>query len=289
MMFLKIIAFSLIALPVWAAGYGPGGPSSTEPSAISQTQSRRSGERFNIIDWIRSNQAARAAQDAKYGRGGSSGRGPFTDFVLSYRVNPTTLARDGETLGKYSAHTGKFQFLLDDLFSSGNKTRTLNTDLGFEVSYTQTKDFTVQEGGSQARFEYKELSGALLIRPIGKSSQDSGLILKGGYLNIDEQGFWFNSSQLVTLYAPYFGAEVKLYLFPFLGLRAEYDQSFESQVGLLGGKWKTGRFLYGAFLEIYLLNLEAYIFSNDSSFTPDGGTLIKEQLNGTGFSATLFF
>src|SRR5688572_27179035 len=82
-----LIWLVLMFLPqtLFAQRYGPGGPSSTGDKGqtpIGETQSRRSAERFNIIDWIRTQNATKAAQDSKYGRGGGgSSRGPYPDFV----------------------------------------------------------------------------------------------------------------------------------------------------------------------------------------------------------------
>ncbi|MEQ1879098.1 MAG: hypothetical protein ABL958_20830, partial [Bdellovibrionia bacterium] len=261
------------------------------PSAITETQTRRSSERFNIIDWIRSNNAAKAAQDSKYGRGGggSGGRGPFPDFVFQYRASPTTLNREGTKLGTYSETAGRFQFLLDDLFTQGDRFRTLNSDLGFEFSYAQAKEFQVDPAVTQAKYEYKEMAGALLIRPIGRSSQDTGLTIKVGYTNLEETGFFADTIVPVNLYGMFLGADVKMYLLPFLGLKAEYQYGLESAAGDLTGKWKASKFTYGAFLEIYLLSIEGYLFNKEVSLTPDTGSAIKETATGTALGASLYF
>lgn len=270
---------------------GSSGSSGGGPSAITETQSRRSAERFNIIDWIRSNNATKAAQDAKYGRGGGGGsRGPFPDLVLSYRMSPTTINREGVKVGTYSESTGRIQFLLDDLFSSGDRFRTINSDLGIEVSYAMTKEFQVDTAFVQDKHEYKDLSAALLIRPMGRSSQDTGFTVKVGYANIEETGMFANSLTVENLYGMFLGADLKLYLLPFLGLKGEYQYGLESSVGgNLVGKWKQSKFTYGAFLEVYLLSLEAYMFNKEISLIPDAGTAVKETGTGTALGASLYF
>ena len=282
------LAMTLFSSAAAAQRSGSGGGA---PSAITETQTRRSTERFNIIDWIRKNNETRAAQDAKYGRGsgGSGGRGPFPDFVFQYRSSPTTLNREGTKFGTYGETAGRFQFLLDDLFTQGDRFRTINSDLGFEFYYAQGKDFTVDPAVTQAKYEYKEMSGALLIRPIGRSSQDTGLTIKVGYTNIDETGFFADTLTPVNLYGMYLGADVKLYLVPFLGLKAEYQYGLESAAGDLTGKWKASKFTYGGFLEIYLLSIEAYLFNKEISIMPDTGASVKETATGTAIGASLYF
>ncbi|HEX4922707.1 MAG TPA: hypothetical protein VFV50_01425 [Bdellovibrionales bacterium] len=287
-----LVAALFVSAPAAAQRYGPGGPSSTGDrglTPIGETQKRRSAERFSIIDWIREQNATRAAQDARWGRGGSSGRGPFPDFVLHYRTSPMTISREGTKVGTASVATGRFQFLLDDLFSSGNRMRVINSDLGIEFSYAQAKDFLADTAFTQSKYEFKELSGAFLIRPIGRSSQDSGLTVKAGYHNFEETGFWTNTTTPENLYGMFLGADVTLDLVPFLGLKGEYQHGLEGPAGSYTGKWKISRFTYGAFLEIYLINLEAFMFNNEAVFTPDAGAPVKETQTGTGFGASLFF
>lgn len=283
----------LLSGEAFAQRYGPGGPSSTGDrglTPIGETQKRRSAERFSIIDWIREQNATRAAQDARYGRGGgSSGRGPFPDFVLNYKTGPMAVRREGSKVGTVNVSSGRFQFLLDDLFSSGNRMRVINSDLGVEFYYAQAKDFQADAAFTQSKYEFRELSGALLIRPIGRSSQDSGLTIKLGYHNFDETGFWSDTTTPENLYGMYLGADAKLYLVPFLGLKGEYQHGLEGPAGSYIGKWKLSRFSYGAFLEIYLINLEAFMFSNELAFTPDAGSPVKETQTGTGIGASLFF
>src|SRR4029079_7139094 len=87
---------------------------------------------------------------------------------------------DGVTLGKDTRGYGRLQFLLDDLFTRGSRTKSLNIDLGLEGFYGQTTLFAVDATSSQLSHSYTESGGGLLIRPFGRSSQDTGLLLKGG-------------------------------------------------------------------------------------------------------------
>jgi hypothetical protein len=129
------------------------------------------------------------------------------------------------------------------------------------------------------------------VRPLGRSSQDTGLLLKGGYVSLDTQGLWYNSTTPNNIYASYLGAEAKVYLLLFLGLKADYENFLETNAGgSLSGKWKMQRFKYGAFVEVAFLNLAAYLQSVEIILTPTStNTAIKETSTGYGLSASLHF
>ncbi|MCC6276999.1 MAG: hypothetical protein IT289_03675 [Oligoflexia bacterium] len=257
---------------------------------IGATQSRRSSERFNILDWIRSQQAAVRAQDAKYGRAGGGGPGPYPDLTLTYWQDQGDVTRQSTKLGKTVRNAGRVQFLLDDLFRQGNKTRTLNIDLGFEAFLSQTNQFTPEPSITQQTHKYSEMGGGVALRPIGRSSQDTGLLLKAGYVHLDQTGLWSNTQSPISMYATYVGAEAKLYLLPFLGGRAEYFSTLETEIGSLNSKWKMQKFTYGAFLEIFLINLEAHLFSHEFVLTEAAtANSTKEIHTGIGFAGSLHF
>ncbi|MBK9293658.1 MAG: hypothetical protein IPM57_04315 [Oligoflexia bacterium] len=264
-------------------------PAHSAPN-VGETQSRRSSERFNIIDWIRNQQAAVRAQDSKYGRASGSGYGPYIDITFQYLQESGGTIRQSTTLGTDTRGGGKMQFYLDDLFVQGNRWRSFNIDLGIEVFYSQTISFTKHTPTTQTIHNHKELGGGLLIRPIGRSTQDTGLALKGGYTSLEEAGLWSTSTTVQNLNGIYLGAEAKLYLLPFLGIRGDYETTLESQtIAALSGKWKMQRFRYGAFLEIYLLNLGAHLFTNELFLTASSGSVTKETTSGLGFSGALHF
>jgi hypothetical protein len=263
--------------------------SKSSTSGVGKTQNKRSLERFNILDWISANKKKMAEQDSKYGSSGGIGRGPTPDFVLDYRVENSDITRDGVKVGKEQVGIGRLQFLLDDLFSGGNKRRSFNMDLGVEGYYASTREFKVDTTSTQQDFSYTEIGGALLLRPIGKSSQDTSLMLKVGYSDIKETGFWSNTNVPKSIYGTYLGAEAKLYLLPFLGARGEYQTFLENDNPGLNGKWKSYRFLYGAFLEIYLLKVEGFVINTERILTNTSGVSVKDYSTGAGFSGTLYF
>ncbi len=286
-----LILVSLFSSFAFAAGdYGGGGGNQGGQSYIGQTQSRRSQERFNILDFIRDQQKAVNSQNSKWGRGGSAGNGPFPDFNFSYFADSGDVTRDGSKIGKDTRSMGRVQFLLDSLFTAGNKTRLLNIDLGVEAFVGQTTKFEADPLPGQEKHAYTEMGGGILIRPIGRSSQDTGLILKGGYVNINETGLWSVSQGQVSIYGTYLGAEAKLYLLPFLGIRGEYMSVLETKSDVLQGKWKMQRFTYGGFLEVYLLNLGVHLISTEMVLTSEStGVAVEEVYSGVGFSGTLHF
>lgn len=268
---------------------GGGSYSSNSPGYISETQQRRSVERFDILSFIRSQQAAVSAQNARYGKS-AYGHGPYPDFVLTYFQDTGAVVRDGTTLGNDTRSGGHFEFLLDDLFTQGNSKRLLNIDLGFEAFLDQTTFFSAAANISQTSHSYAVTGGGVLIRPLGRSSQDTGFILKGGYLNFSETGLWSNSQNQIGLYAPYLGGEAKLYLLPVLGLSGEYISAIETSSDAIQGKWKMQRFSYGVFLEIYFLSVGAYYVSTEMDLTPaSGSAATKEVYSGSGFFGKLYF
>ena len=285
--FLILYSFGSVVL---AGDYG-GSKSSAggSGSAVGQTQERRSSERFNILDFIRSQQASVNAQNAKYGRG-SGGHGPYPDLNLTYEQNSGPVTRDGAPVGKDFRAQGRIQFLFDDLMTKGDRKTLLNIDLGVEGFLAQTTSFQADATSTQVSHSYSETGGGLIIRPFGRSSQDTGLLVKGGYVGFSETGLWNNNQSQISLYAPYVGAEAKIYLLNFLGLRAEYQTAFETAASALQAKWKMQKFTYGAFLEISLVNIEAHLISSEFVLTPNSTSApSKETYSGVGFSGSVFF
>jgi len=285
-----LIMATLLILPSLAYTQGGGGASAGGGSSVGQTQSRRSSERFNILDFIRKQKEATSAQDSKYGRGGGSSSGPYTDFVLTYSQDSGPVTRNGDKLGKDTRASGRLQFLLDDLFTKGNRTRSLNIDLGVEGFYSQTTSFLVEPPSTQNSHTYNEMGAALLIRPIGRSSQDTGLLVKAGYMSMNQTGLWSNTQNSYSHYATYLGAEAKLYLLNFLGGRVEYQTTLESDINALQSTWKMQRFTYGGFLEIYLLNIGASLVSTEMILAnKNTGAITKELYSGVSFSSMFHF
>ncbi len=259
-------------------------------SSIGQTQSRRSSERFNILDFIRKQKEAISAQDAKYGRGSGGGSGPYTDYVLTYNQDSGPVTRGDVKIGSDTRATGRLQFLLDDLFTRGTRTRSLNIDIGVEGYFSQTNAFKADGVSSQHSHAYSEMGGALLIRPFGRSSQDTGLLLKGGYMSLNQTGLWTNIQTAYSHYGTYLGAEAKIYFLNFLGGRVEYQSVLETDITALQSRWKMQRLTYGGFIEIYLLNLGFYAVNTEMILTNKQTNIItKEIYTGVGFSGTLHF
>jgi hypothetical protein len=293
-----ILSSTVMPSEAFAYGdYGSGGNSgsssggaSSGASGIGETQQRRAAERFDIIGWIHSNNAQIAAQNSKYGYSKGGGSHAFTDIALFFTQDSGPVTRNSATLGKDNRSTGKIRVMWDDLFINSSQKKSLNIDLGFEGNLSQTTSFTVDPSSTQAGHTYSELGGGVILRPFGRSSQDTGLLVKGGYVNVNETGLWTNAQTPYSMYATYLGAEGKLYLLPFLGIEGDYSMTLEQEIDALQGRWKMQRFTYGAFLEIYLLKISAYLMSTEMDLTLlSGSAPIKEIYSGLGFAGTLYF
>jgi hypothetical protein len=281
----RVVFILLIALNAFAQKY----KSSGQSGYIGQTQERRQTQRVSIYDWIMANKKAISDQNAKYGLGSKVLAGPYPDLVLQYRSDHTFVRRGSTNLGEDDRGTAKIQFLLDDLIMGGDKTRSYSIDLGIEGFYSKSGNFKAADGITQVSHTYTETGGGLLIRPFGRSSQDTGFLVKGGYIDVDYSGLWENSDTLKKVWGFYFGAEGKLYLLPFLGIYGDYMVTTVQNIEGLGGKWGMYRLMYGAFIEVFLLNIHAYIIDSEYDFTPENSAKIKETFKGVGFGAILHF
>ncbi|MBX9766580.1 MAG: hypothetical protein K2X47_04855, partial [Bdellovibrionales bacterium] len=136
-----------------------------------------------------------------------------------------------------------------------------------------------------------ETAGGLVFRPFGRSSQDTGLYLRAGYLDLQEKGLWASNENTIGLSSSYWGADFKLYLLNFLGGRVSYLTTFEADAAALSAKWQMSRFKYSAFLEIFLLGLEVYWIDTKYILRPiaAGQEPVVDQDRGVGVAATLFF
>lgn len=294
---LHILIFTLLLLAtdVFAQGRGGGVGSGSNAGDsggsgyIGQTQSRRKNERFDILSWITENKKIVAAQNAKMSS--SKGGAWFTpDLTLQYYTGSGDISREGVKFGNLTETTTRGQLFLDDFFSAGNQSRSINIDVGAEYYQTMAEKFKVDPTSTQLDYQYNEQGGALLLRPFGRSSQDTGLFVKGGYLDRVERGHFFNNLIDYHIRGTYLGAEAKLYLLPFLGAQAEYQALLETTVDELSGKVKFSKLQYSGFLEIFLLQLKAYMTTYEHYYTPNSGSQsTKEVWNVVGVSGSLHF
>ncbi len=267
----------------WAAGRSGGGGDFTAK------YQQRQGQRFDIISYLFEQKKIRAAQDAKYGAGGG-GKWFYPDAVAYYARATPTVQRNGTEIVTAVAQTARLQFLLNGLITEGSQRRLINIDVGSEGFYDTVTGFKESAASGQMAFENAFYGGGLILRPFGRSSQDTGLMFKGGYLSGKEKGFWFNDSVERSLSSMYYGGEAKLYLLSFLGARAEYISSVDASSAELGGKWRMQKTTYGGFVEVLLLAIEAHIYTTEWRFSSDStGVETKDTSSGVGFSASMFF
>ena len=282
--------FAIVFLLSVSAQAQKGKSGGDESDGVAATQKKRARERFNIIDWIRQNQERMREQDSRYASAGGGKSFAELDLVLQYRQEAMPFRRDDTELGTLNSWEGRLQILLDNLINQGNRRRSLNVDIGLEGFYGASTGFSPLAGISQSRLEYRRMGGGLLLRPLGRSSQDSGLMVKGGYLTDTTNGFFVDGAPERVFSSAYLGAEAKLYLLPFLGGRAEYLHGLGVKNTELQGEVKTSTFTYGGFLEIWLVNLEVMVQQREWILQPDaGGAPRKEIQKGLGFSGSLFF
>jgi hypothetical protein len=290
--------FSTSIVTILTLGFSPsyvaaqasrgGGGKSGGTGYVSQTQNKRSIERFNILDWITKQKQAKSQQDMKYGAG-SKGLWFTPDFVMTYRQGNAKVSRSTGEFAEVSNQFGRAQLLLNNFVAVGNKTRSVNVDVGFEGYFTNSFGTKITKDQSGTDWSYREQGGGILFRPFGRSSQDTGLILKGGYMDLVERGLWDGLEAERAMNGLYAGAEAKLYLLGFLGGRAEYTTTFLKDVQELSGQWKVSKFYYAAFLEIYLLNVEIYTQQVDWDFAPVEGRKGRDRETSVGLSASMFF
>ena len=255
---------------------------------VSQTQAKRSAERFNILDWITQQRKAKAEQDMKYGSV-SKGLWFTPDLALTYRQSNAKISRSSGDFAELATSFGRAQLLLNNFISTSNKTRSINVDLGVEGYFGNTHSTKFLDTNNGTDWSYREQGGALLFRPFGRSSQDTGVIIKAGYLDVQQRGFWDGLNREINLNAIFVGAEAKLYLLNFLGARLEYQTTFDRELSQASGKWSMSRLYYSAFVELWLLGLELYLQQTNWNFTPDSGNSVRDREVSVGAAASLFF
>jgi len=294
---IQVIIISLLLVmacgSVWAQDSSTSAGTGGGPFAyLNQKYSERKAERFDIISYLTNQKKIMAAQDAKYGGGGGGAHGfrIHPDLVLSYMSEPASLTRDdGSTLGKAQTTMLRAQFLANDLISQGGPRRLINIDVGIEAYNEQIQSFTADASTTQSVYKTSESGAALLLRPFGRSSQDTGLMLKIGYLNLSETGLWATSNTSArSLGSLYFAGEAKLYLLPFLGLQGEYQGTPLQSSSAIGGSWQLSRWRYGGFVEFYMLAVGALITDSSYKFTQTGSEVTDSDKGVTVF-ASLFF
>ena len=292
-------ALLLFCLCLWArpafsqsagASGGGGGSDRGGRGGIIETQRTRSRERFNILDWIANQKRIKAEQDSRMVKYGSLGSG--LDLVLRYHVHNAALQRDGVNRGAAKWASGQILIFFNDLVSTGNREKSINVDVGFEGFLNDYSAFIPETTGTpQPSWGARETAGGLVFRPFGRSSQDTGLYLRVGYLDLQERGLWAPTETTVGLGGAYWGADFKLYLLNFLGGRVNYLTTFESDAQALNARWQLTRFKYSAFLEIFLLGLELYWIETKYTLRSLDATqsAVVDQDRGVGLAVSLFF
>jgi hypothetical protein len=258
--------------------------------SFNQKYQARKTERFDIISFLTNQKKTISAQNARYGSSGGKGFHINPDLALTYLYEPSVLTRDSAALGKAETSLVRGQFLMNDFISEGGTRRLINIDLGLEAYYLQTQHFAIDKTSTQIDFKTAESGAAILIRPFGRSSQDTGLMLKAGYLNMAETGLWTSTNSSVRSLANfYYGAEAKLYLLPFLGVLGEYDLSASQNDSSIGGTWSMTRSRIGGFIEFHLLAIGAMVTTANYKLAPTSGVEINDVDKGVSFFASVFF
>ncbi len=285
---LSVVILSLMLPWPALAQHQGGGHSGDSGSGFTEKYERRTQERFDMFHWLIQQKQIRAAQDAKYGRKADKGLWFTPDLLFQYLQETPSFKRDGVDLGTGTLQGGRAQLTLNNFFVTGTTSRSLNIDLGVEALYQSTGQF--QAATTQTTVELQEKAAGIVIRPFGRSSQDTGLLVKGGMYQLTEKGLWSNTTTSFDLKSGYWGAEAKLYLLPFLGGHAEYVSVFPATSSGLQGQWQMQRFRYGGFIEFLLLNLEVYAYNTDFAFTPQsGGPDVHDRQTGIGLMGTVHF
>ncbi len=260
-------------------------------SSFNQKYKDRQAERFDIIGYLTNQKKIISAQNAKYGTGGSGGFHIHPDLVLTYMSETSAnLTRDdGSTLGTAKTNMARLQFLANDFISQGGTRRLINIDVGVEVYIEQIQNFAVGLSSAQSQYKTSETGAAIILRPFGRSSQDTSLFVKAGYLNLTETGLWANANATsASLSSFYFGAEAKLYLLPFLGAQAEFDTTPSQDSSAAGGSWQMSRWRYGGFVEFHMLAIGALITNSSYKLTQTGSEVTDSE-KGVSLFASLFF
>ncbi len=292
----SFIIFFAFSQSVFAGEHGVHGSTnevssnSSGSGSFNQKYSDRKAERFDLISYLTNQKKIISAQNAKYGNTTSSGFQIHPDLVLTYMSESASLNRDdGSNLGKAQTSLARVQFLANDFVSQGGPRRSINIDVGLELYSLQTQQFTVDASSTQSQFKLAETGAALIFRPFGRSSQDTGLLLKAGYMSLNETGLWATANNnAVSLGSLYYGAEFKLYLLSFLGSQVEFTTTPSQDSSAIGGSWQSSRWRYGGFVEFHLLALGALITESSYKLT-QASAQVTDTDKGISFFASMFF
>lgn len=188
---------------------------------------------------------------------------------------------------KITAKSAKAQIWLTNLISGTFGVKTLNVDFGGEYALIHSQatlaDYIEQDEqiiGSHLLSlvdRYKSVN----LRIFGLNLQDSSLLLKMG----EYQSQWpflrlLSQDGKDTIRTPFYGAELQLYLFRWLGLEGQYLQYEKRKptLTLSGTKME-----YGAYIEISLLRL-MFGISTETTHIKEPNVFIFKQQRDTFYS-----
>lgn len=213
-----------------------------QPAAFAQTkrivtyiedvQEERKSTRWTLTEWLRikermkmmdvwlamfSKPQEKFAPEISFGYVKGVGEAEFSP-------SQTALTPDSHDLRTMKTEEARLQFWFTNLVSGTTGLRTLNIDIGLEGKvrnrFLENKASLSPSGAEEWKPSTQKLSQAgVNLRLFGASSQDSGLVVKGGKFE-RESGF----TSIEKSSGTYFGGELSLYFLSFLGAEGTYYQ-----------------------------------------------------------------
>jgi hypothetical protein len=222
----------------------------------------------------------RAEQDSRLPKSSAwSWFNPDLVLLLRAQANGAPSPFSGPSL---ASQQGQLQFLLNGLVSEGSPRRAINVDLGLEYAGEQLapKERNLAEAPVISD-QFVRQSGSLLLRPFGRSSQDTMLLGRVGWTRIrslvEVSGVGPGAIEGQGLS---WGAEARLYILPVAGLHVDWSQTAPIQIEAWQAKAQLSSTRAGVFFEIGFLQIGAnwveHVWSRESG--PNGAALSERRV-----------
>lgn len=216
---------------------------------VTKVQEEKKSTRFTLDEWLKTKERMKM-MDVWLAIYGDQAKNQFKpELVASYGSARTDVTVDSSVENKAkSSQLARAQLWLPNLFSSMLGIRTVNIDLGGEVS--QRASATLN--GAEASGSYLVQHATGNLRLLGKHSQDTSLYLKYGRYNLSEGVLQQTRQKRSGLVA---GANLQLYITHAIGLVGGFDK-YGNNTSLKEGATFGGQASqYGAFVEVAMLRL----------------------------------
>jgi len=245
---------------------------------VTKVQEERESTRFTLTEWLRIKERMKL-MDVWLAMFSDPQKDKFRpELNLIYLVTKGAATTSDENTmtesGTLDGNVARGQLWLTNIFTGSTGIKMVNIDFGLDAGLRQTESFAPDTPTStlvSRRIATEQYAAA--FRLFGKSIQDSSIVAKAGKYSTSNGAIsLFGQSTAAKATGNYFGGELQLYLFRWLGLEGSYSSygkaNLKNSDDSISGSYAD----YFAYIEISLLRVMGGAYSESWNVTSSSGS-----------------